>query len=61
MPLTEGWHHVRLVRKVGDGLIQVYFDDMTTPAMIAHDQTFTHGRVGVGSFDDTGLFDDIQV
>jgi hypothetical protein len=60
-PWTDGWHHVRLVRKVADGLIQVYFDDMTKPAMTAHDKSFTHGRLGVGSFDDTGQFDMLQV
>ncbi len=60
-PWTDGWHHVRIVRKVDDGLIQVFFDDMNKPAMTAHDKTFTHGRMGVGSFDDTGLFDEIRV
>lgn len=58
---TEEWHHVRIVRKVKDGLIQVYFDDMETPAMTAHDTTFAHGGVGLGSFDDTGQFDSLQV
>lgn len=60
-PWTDDWHHVRLVRRVKDGLIQVFFDDMTHPAMIAHDRTFGHGQVGIGSFDDTGMFDDIEV
>ncbi|WP_406694105.1 hypothetical protein V5E97_23955 [Singulisphaera sp. Ch08] len=60
-PWTDGWHHVRVVRKVADGLIQVYFEDMTIPAMTAQDKTFGHGRIGVGSFDDTGQFDSIQV
>ncbi len=60
-PWTDGWHHVRIVRHVKDGLIQVFFDDMAHPAMIAHDRTFSHGRVGIGSFDDTGMFDDIEV
>jgi len=23
--------------------------------------TFKHGKVGIGSFDDTGMFDDIEV
>ncbi|MFO0891342.1 MAG: hypothetical protein U0790_19635 [Isosphaeraceae bacterium] len=58
---TEGWHKVRVVRKVADGSIAVYFDDMERPAMTAHDRTFTHGRVGVGSFDDTGMFDDLVI
>jgi hypothetical protein len=60
-PWTDGWHHVRIVRTVKDGLIQVYFDDMKSPAMSTHDQTFTHGRLGVGSFDDTGMFDEIRI
>jgi len=60
-PWTDGWHHVRVIRHVQDGLIQVFFDDLTQPALTAHDTTFTHGRIGVGSFDDTGQFDDLQV
>jgi hypothetical protein len=34
---------------------------MKSPAMSAHDQTFGHGRLGVGSFDDTGMFDEIRI
>lgn len=60
-PWTDGWHHVRIVRKVSDGLIHVFFDDMTKPIMSATDKTFAHGRVGVGSFDDTGHFDVVQI
>jgi len=60
-PWTDGWHHVRIVRRVKDGAIQVYFDNMTTPAMTAHDKTFTHGRLGLGSFDDTGMFDEVRI
>jgi len=60
-PWTDEWHHVRIVRQVKDGLIQVFFDNMAHPAMSAHDRTFSHGKVGIGSFDDTGMFDDIEV
>jgi hypothetical protein len=60
-PWTNGWHHVRIVRTAHDGLIQVYFDNMKAPVMTAHDRTFTHGRLGVGSFDDTGMFDAVRV
>jgi hypothetical protein len=60
-PWTNGWHHVRIVRTVQDGLIQVYFDDLKTPAMTAHDRAFTHGRLGIGSFDDTGMFDAVRI
>ncbi|MCA9065273.1 MAG: hypothetical protein KDA96_19525 [Planctomycetaceae bacterium] len=58
---TDDWHHGRIVRDVGSGEIRVYFDDMTTPVMTATDKTFVHGRLGFGSFDDIGDFDDIRV
>ena len=60
-PWTDGWHHARVVRFPKEGLIHVYFDDMTTPAMTARDTTFPSGRVGVGSFDDSGCFDNLAV
>ena len=58
---TDGWHHARVVRKVETGTIEVYFDDMEKPAMTATDKTFTWGQVGIGTFDDTGNFDDVLV
>jgi hypothetical protein len=58
---TDGWHHVRLVRKASDGLIQVYFDDMDKPIMTAHDKAFTQGLIGVGTFDDTARFRSIRL
>ena len=58
---TDGWHHARVVRKVGAGTIEVFFDNMETPVMRAEDKTFVWGQVGVGSFDDTGNFDELAV
>jgi len=58
-PWTEGWHDVKVVRRVDDGTIEVYFDDMTNPLMTARDTTFTWGQVGLGTFDDHGNFDDV--
>jgi hypothetical protein len=64
---TEGtnwddeWHHVKVVRHVGDGTIEVYFDDMKKPVMTAKDKTFTWGRAGIGSFDDTANWADVRV
>ena len=57
----DSWHRVRIVRKVGDGAVEVYFDDMKTPVMTATDKTFTWGRIGVGSFDDTGNWMDVKL
>jgi hypothetical protein len=57
----DKWHHVKIVRRVSDGTVEVYFDDMQTPVMTAVDKTFTWGRVGVGSFDDTGEWDEVKL
>jgi hypothetical protein len=55
------WHKVRLERKVADGSIRVFFDDMNEPMMIAEDKTFGAGYIGFGSFDDTGMVDNIRI
>ncbi|MAS95600.1 MAG: hypothetical protein CMO55_20560 [Verrucomicrobiales bacterium] len=55
------WHDVKIVRKVADGLIEIYFDDMDTPTHVAHDKTFTWGRIGLGTFDDKGMWDDVEL
>ncbi len=57
----DEWHHARIVRDVESGKIDIYFDDMETPVMSAVDKTFTSGRIGIGSFDDTGRFDNIRL
>jgi hypothetical protein len=60
-PWDNEWHRVRIRRSVSDGAIAVYFDDMESPVMTAQDRTFTWGRVGIGSFDDTGRFDNLTL
>ena len=57
----DSWHTVRVVRKVADGTIEIYYDDMTKPVMTAKDKTFAWGQIGVGTFDDTSDWDDIVV
>ena len=57
----ENWHTVRLVRDVKKGTIEVFFDDGAEPIMTAVDSRFKAGRIGVGSFDDTGLYDDVRL
>ena len=55
------WHRLKVVRKVADGLIEAYFDDMEKPLMVAHDKTFTWGRIGIGTFDDTADFAEVKL
>ena len=57
----DQWHDVKIERRVSDGTINVYFDDMKNPVMTAKDKTFTWGRVGLGSFDDTADFDNVRL
>ncbi len=60
-PWDDAWHKVKIVRRVKRGTIEVYFDDMKTPHMTAEDKTFIWGQVGIGTFDDNGNWDDIEL
>jgi hypothetical protein len=55
------WHRIRLERRLADGSIRVFFDDLSKPLMIAEDRTFAAGHLGFGSFDDTGKIDNIRI
>ena len=59
--MGDDWHKVKLVHDVESGLIQVYFDDMNTPIMETTDTHFDGGYVGFGSFDDTGMIDNVKI
>lgn len=55
------WHTVRIERTLADGGIKVYFDDLSKPIIVAEDKTFGVGHIGFGSFDDTGMVDNIRI
>ena len=57
----KAWHHFKIVRDTASGEIRAYLDDMAAPILKAIDRTFVHGLVGIGSFDDTGRFDDLEL
>jgi hypothetical protein len=59
--IDQEWHRVRLERNATSGSIQVFIDDDPAPALSVTDKTLTSGRVGVGSFDETGEFRALQV
>jgi len=56
--LNDNSYHGIKVSRVGDE-ISVYFDDILI--MNANDNTFGVGRVGVGSYNDSACFDDVNV
>ena len=55
------FHEFKVTFDSETGEIKAFLDDMRTPIMTAVDTTLKHGSVGVGSFDDTGSFDDIKL
>lgn len=55
------WHRVRLERTLADGGIRVFFDDLTQSIMLATDRHFDYGRIGFGSFGDTGKVANIRI
>ncbi|WP_340697133.1 PQQ-dependent sugar dehydrogenase [Cellulosimicrobium funkei] len=57
----EEWHDVRVVRCADSGDVAVYVDGLDTPLLTANDTTFGTGRVGFGSFDNTGSLRDLVV
>jgi hypothetical protein len=60
--LTDmNWHRVKVERDPASGRIAVFLDGAATPALEATDKTLTSGRVGVGSFDETGQFRNLVV
>lgn len=60
--LTDrAWHRFRVTLDGATGEIRAYLDDLTAPILTARDRSLTHGLVGVGSFDDTGAFDDLTL
>jgi hypothetical protein len=61
-PLTDrAWHTARLVRTPSTGRLEVFFDGAAAPIMTATDTAIPSGRLGVGSFDDSGAFRRIRV
>jgi hypothetical protein len=55
------FHAFKITFTAETGDIKAYLDDMKMPILTAKDTTFSRGRVGLGSFDDTGSFDDIKL
>lgn len=55
------WHRVRLERDPASGRIDIFVDGAAAPALHATDTTIPSGRIGFGSFDETGEFRHIVI
>lgn len=53
------WQHVRVERSGDD--IRVYYQNMDKPVLEAKHNDFHEGYVGFGSFDDTGMMDNVRL
>ena len=57
----NSWHQVRVARNAASGRIEVWSDVESQPLFTVVDRTFACGQIGIGSFDETGDFDDVQL
>jgi len=57
----NSWHQIRVARNAASGRIEVWSDVESSPLFTVVDRTFLCGQIGIGSFDETGDFDDVQV
>lgn len=55
------WHRIRVLRDAASGRISVWSDVQSAPLFTVTDRTFTCGDIGIGSFDETGDFDDVEL
>jgi len=55
------WHMIRVERNAASGAIDVYSDVQGGPIFSVVDRTFTCGQIGIGSFDETGDFDNVTL
>ena len=58
---TDRWHHVRLTHDGSSGAVEVSVDGRMIPALHAIDLSLGGGRVGIGSFDETGDFKNVRI
>jgi hypothetical protein len=57
----QQWHRVRIERDPSSGRLDVFVDGADRPTLTARDTTLRAGRVGFGSFDETGEFRNITI
>lgn len=60
LPSTD-WHRIKVVRNVEPGSIEMFVDGEAAPRFSVIDRDYVYGWVGVGSFNETGDFDDFHL
>ena len=57
----QSWHAIRVLRDAKTGKIDVWSDVQGAPLFTVVDHTFGCGQIGLGSFDETGDFADVDL
>jgi hypothetical protein len=58
---TGRWHHVKLTHDAASGAVSVTVDGHGVPSLEAVDRSLGPGKVGFGSFDETGVFKNVTI
>jgi hypothetical protein len=58
---TGRWYHVELTHDASTGSVDVMVDGQPVPALHAIDLSLGRGKVGIGSFDETGEFKNVRI
>jgi len=58
---TGHWHHVKLTHDAVTGTVDVIVDGKELPALHALDLSLGCGKIGPGSFDETGEFKNVTI
>jgi len=53
---TDGWHKVKMTYDASKGLLESWVDGVTSPSIKGIDLSLGAGRIGLGSFFNTGSF-----
>jgi len=57
----QAWREVRLLRRVASGEMLLFAGGDPQPRFAHTDTAFRYGRIGLGSFNETGDFDDFRL
>lgn len=60
-PEINRWYHVKLVQDGATGAVDVTVDGKAVPDLHAVDLSLTTGKVGIGSFNETGDFKNVKI
>jgi hypothetical protein len=55
------WYHVKLTHDAATGAVAVTVDGKAVPALEAVDRSLGPGKIGLGSFDETGAFKNVKI